>query len=482
MSTFRRLQQYDVVVVGAGLSGLTAAAALTEAGARVYVVAKGGGYLHFTSGCVDVLGEFPSGHPVRTPALAYRALVEQAKGHPYVLSGFRALEGGLDLFHRVTVARGYPFAGDLDRAITLLTAIGSTRTTCLAPVTMAAGDIGRTEPMLIAGFRDFRDFYPPYLAATARARLPFAVHGLYLDLPPLRGRRHLLSLDLARAFDDRSFREEVARQVRSNLRGAGRVGFPAVLGLDRPREAVEHLGDLIGVPVFEIPTLPPSVAGIRVHHAFRRWLLRYGARVEIGFWARGRSEGGRATEIVVESAGRETAYAADAFVLATGGVGGGGIVAWPDGSLGETVFGLPVEGAKERTAWFLPEFLGRESQPISLTGISANERLQPQGADGARLHNVFVTGSNLPYWDPTREKSGEGVALATGWKAAQEALQVMEAPSRAWPDVGPDRSSPADVQPAAGRAAPGRQGGERNRGGELPLAPLRESGPAGEGP
>ena len=46
---------------------------------------------------------------------------------------------------------------------------------------------------------------------------------------------------------------------------------------------------------------------------------------------------------------------------------------------------------------------------------------------GEPVENLFVTASNLSSWDPTREKSGEGVALATGWKAASEALTVMGA-------------------------------------------------------
>jgi len=417
----RRLRHYDAVVIGAGLSGLVAAAALTEAGARTYVVAKGGGYLHFTSGSVDVLGRDPRGRPVQNSLSACAELSAQWPAHPYALAGLRSLEGGVDLFRRIMASAGYPFVGDVSRTVSLPTSIGSTRITSLLPLSMAAGDLDRHEPMLIVGFAGFRDFYPQYLAANLVRRAPFAVHGLCLDLPRLQGRRHLLSVDVARAFDDASFRTEVAQHLRVNLRGAGRVGFPAVLGLDRSREAVAHLEEGIGVPVFEIPTLPPSVAGIRIYHALRTWLLRHGARVEIGFWARGRRNGVQATGVAVEAAGRETIYEAEAFVLATGGVGGGGILACPDGALRETVFDLPVEGPHDRTEWFRASFLESEPQPISLVGVRTNERLQALLEDGTPLDNLFVTASNLPGWDPTREKSGEGVALATGWKAAREA-------------------------------------------------------------
>jgi glycerol-3-phosphate dehydrogenase subunit B len=290
---------------------------------------------------------------------------------------------------------------------------------------MTAGDLRDPAAMLIVGFRGFRDFYPPYIAANLATFNAAPVRHLYLDVPAFRSRRHLLSLDIARALDDAPTCREVGRMVKANLGDAARVGFPAVLGLDAHRQVVDELQEIMGRPIFEIPTLPPSVPGIRINGALRRRLLRAGARVEIGFWVEGHLEGTQATEILVESAGQPTVYRADAFVLATGGIGGGGIRTDRDGALQEAVFGLPVEGPGDRTTWHLPHFLGRESQPISLAGIRTNDRLQPLSASGRPVENLFVTASNLPGWDPVHEGSGEGVALATGYKAAAEALAAL---------------------------------------------------------
>lgn len=417
-------KHYDAVVVGGGLSGLLAAATLSESGAQVFLIGKGGGYLHFTSGCVDVLAKDAEGNPVSDPVDAMYALARRYPEHPYALAG-DALEPALDLFLRIMQEMDVPFTGTVDENVQLPTAIGSTRTTCLQPESMAAGDVTSLMPMLVAGFSNFRDFYPPYLAANLSRAINMPVQAAYLDLPQMSRRRHLLSVDAARLFDEPACRMEVARAVRAVLDDAERVGFPGFIGHEHSREAWLDLQSQIGVPVFEITTLPPSVPGIRVQNALRRWLLRRGVRTETGFWVTGRRDGSSIQAIDVESAGRRTRYTADAWILATGGVGGGGIHAASSGHLQETVFDLPVTGARDRNTWFTQQFTGDAPQPISLVGVATNDRLQPLLGNEQPLENVFITASNLPHWDPTREGSGEGVALATGYKAALGALAVL---------------------------------------------------------
>ena len=287
----RRGRHFEVVVIGAGLSGLAAANFLADEGVRVGVIAKGGGFLHFTSGCVDVLGRTIAGEPVSDLPASIDDLIAHAPSHPYALTGRDHLVEGLHRFGSMMADSGLPFVGDEQTNLTVPTAIGSTRTTCLAPATMAAGNMSDSSPMLIVGFRGFRDFYPPYLAANLGRHASFPVRHLYLDLPRFRHRHHLLSLDVARELDEAATREEVAGLVKSNLGDAGRVGFPAVLGLDRHRDSFQDLSERIGRPLFEVSTLPPSVAGIRINGALRRRLMQRGSRVEIGFWVQGRLDG-----------------------------------------------------------------------------------------------------------------------------------------------------------------------------------------------
>ena len=95
----------------------------------------------------------------------------------------------------------------------------------------------------------------------------------------------------------------------------------------------------------------------------------------------------------------------------------------------------------DRSSWHHQRFLGSDPQPISLTGVAVNERLQPLLATGAAVENVFVTASNLPHWDPVHEGSGEGVALATAHKAAAEVLSLLGASSQQSAPSTPEQQS-----------------------------------------
>ncbi len=87
---------YDAVVIGAGVAGLTAAARLAEGGARVCVLAKGVGSTHLAPGTIDVLGYAPE--RVEDPAAALRAFVGDRSGHPYALIGVEAIVSALEWF------------------------------------------------------------------------------------------------------------------------------------------------------------------------------------------------------------------------------------------------------------------------------------------------------------------------------------------------------------------------------------------------
>jgi glycerol-3-phosphate dehydrogenase subunit B len=421
----------DVLVIGAGPAGLTAALHAASAGAKTVILAKGIGTTHWAPGWVDVLGYWPAGspHPVQDPREAVGALIAAHPEHPYARAGLRALEHAVLAFQRTAAAEGIAFEGTLDRNLLMTTPSGSRRPACLAPRAMLEGIRVASGRTLIVGIAGVRDFYAAYIAANLRAQGCLAERAI-VEVPAIRVRRPQTTVTVAEMLEDRSVRDELIRAVAPVARGFDRIGFPAVLGVNRHQEVVDEIGKSLGAAVFEIPTLPPSVPGFRLFEALRRRLAGLGGRAVIGSEVVQKfSDGDRLLGVGTEAAARTQRHTAGAFILATGGILGGGIAAGADGTVREAAFGLPVRAPSDRGAWFSAHVLAHRGHPIFRSGVPVNERMQPVGPDGdVVFRNLFAAGASLAGADEWREKSHEGIALATGFRAAEAATADRRAP------------------------------------------------------
>lgn len=417
---------YDAVVIGAGVAGLTAALRLAEEGAAVAVVSKGVGSIQVTGGTIDVLGYAPD--VVDRPRAALERWAAANPAHPYAVVGGAAVEQAVGWFKRHM--DDYPYVGDLERNFLLPSAAGVPRPTAVAPETMAAGDVSSGGRFALVGIRGFKDFYPGFAAGNlAAARLPsgrgITARAIDID-PPLQPRVDAGAMPLARLFDDRSFRGAVVDELGPKLRPGEAVGFPAVLGLEQPHQAWDELQSAFGAPVFEIPTPPPSIPGMRLFARFKDALRKAGARLVIGPEVVGATTAGRTVESVdVGTAGRTTAYRARSFVLATGGWGGGGLHLDSHWRAHETIFGLALRGDDDRGRRFGPSYFDRH--PLNLIAVPVDAALRPLDGSGEVVYdNVHVAGAALGGAQPWREKSGDGVSLSTGYAAAGAILEEVK--------------------------------------------------------
>lgn len=412
----------DVLVIGAGLAGLTTAWQAAAHGKSVRVIAKGWGATHWHAGCVDVLGYWPveSDTAVTNPAATLPDLLAANPQHPYALVGPARLAAALEGLKQLCADAGYPLLGSLDKNWRLPTAVGAARPTCLAPATMTAGDLDDNAPMLLVGFKQLPDFFAN-VAADNLAQQGTPARHVTLDLPALAGRNFTTSVQLARFMHQSDFRAAVAQAVKPHMGDAARVGFPAVLGLEEATAVHQDMQAQLGRPVFEIPGLPPSVAGIRLHRILKAAIEKNGGRVYDGMEAIGfAADGGRVTAVHTETSGRPRQHRYEQVVLATGGILGGGIVTNHAGEVCEVIFELPLHTPENRLEWFRRDFLDKQGHPIYRAGVSVNENFQPmngqQTGNGRIVYqNLYAAGNTLAGADSIIERSFDGIALATGF-------------------------------------------------------------------
>ena len=415
---------YDAVVVGAGTAGLVAGARLAEGGARVCVVAKGIGSTHLAPGTIDVLGYAPD--RVASPSGVMPEFISAHPDHPYASLGVDAVaEAARWLQSRVESGPlpGYRYLGDLDRNYLLPTAVGALRPSAVVPETMAAGDSADLGRVCIVGTRMLRDFHAA-LCASNLNRLGVPARAVEAEIEVDRADQS--SLGLARRFDDPGWRAAFAGRLALKLQADERVGLPAVLGVRDPHGAWSDLEHRLGRRVFEIPTLPPSVPGMRLYEILRAALRAAGGRLVLGAEVvSSERDGSRVTSIATHSAGHDSRYAARWFVLASGGFNSGAIELDSHWATHDRVLGLPLRGLPaEGEPRFVPDYLAE--QPMSRVGIAVDAELRAEGAE-----NVLVAGAALPGAVPWREGSGEGIALASGSRAAQFVLARSGAPAGA---------------------------------------------------
>ncbi len=422
----------DVLVIGAGLAGLTAALTAAEAGLSVRVVAKGLGALHWNAGTIDVLGYLPgSDFAVDEPLAALEQLPAE---HPYRLLGRAQVDAALQRMQERLAAAGLPYAGaaQAGRNLLLPSAVGAVRPTLLAPQAQLAGALPGGAPMLIAGVEGLRDFYP-HLIAENLVRQGVQARAAFVPWAAVSDQHDRNAVQLAAGLDDPAQRRRYAQALAPLVRPGERVALPAILGLDAHAVVLADLRAATGAELCEVPLLPPSVPGIRLFQTLRRLLAQANVRIESNMEVTAySSRDGRVEYVESATAARPLRHSARAFVLATGGVLGGGFNSSHDGRIWETIFKLPLTVANDRSSWFRPRFLDPHGHPVFLGGVQVGSDLRPRNADGApAFENLWAAGGVLAHADPIHERSLEGLAIASGAAAGAALTAALASPAPA---------------------------------------------------
>lgn len=412
--------RYDVVIAGAGFSGLVAAATAAARGKRVMIVTQGAGALTIGGGTVDLLG-YVNGKPVE--GNPFEAIASLDPGHPYRRMGENAVRAALDFLASLLAAKETPMllAGcEKTGNAWLPTAAGTMKPTWITSAGMNPCAIIQADAVTVLGITGMKDFsaamtasglknWPQFLGKTLACETvpsPFAQSsGKYRDVT---------ALDLARYLDTPEGLSWLAKTVSSLKNEAGTVLLPSILGTLPGGSIHSHLEKVTGKRIVELFSPPPSVTGLRMHRLLMGYLRKMGVGfVENATITGAKTEKGRCLALVTRLPDKERAYHADSFIIATGGLFGGGIATSP-GRAVEAVFGLPLPVPAIQDEWSATDFFAKPHLFARL-GVPSDELFRPLDADGRVLFkNVYFVGCSLGGYDFASEKSGSGVALATG--------------------------------------------------------------------
>jgi len=393
--------EYDVVIIGAGVAGLTAGALLAERGFKVALVTKGEPTACLSTGCVDVC----SGDD--NPLSGIKNLPPE---HPFHLVPEKTISESLNYFRMAMMDMNVPYSGWAEKNRSVLSALGTFKTSCLVPSTMKAAPQDNKDSIHIITFKGLKDFYPGYIVSR-RKNTKFSVFdaGVYS------------TMSIASRFEEKEFFEKFITWLEKLNIDEDRIAFPAVLGLESASEIVANIAILMGKPVFEIPTIPPSMPGRRLFNALKGYFRKKDGTTYWAWPVAGIEKSGKVIEAVTTpSEGRPNSINAKAFILSTGSFVGGGLTATRE-SIIENVFNIPVHIPGPRETWFDNDYFSL-NHGIGRVGIITDSSLRP--ADSP-LKNIFVCGGILANTEILKNGCGHGLALATAHVAAQSCAEYL---------------------------------------------------------
>ncbi len=411
----------DVIVIGSGLAGLMAAYAAAKKGARVKLMSEGMGNLSISPGCIDLLGYNREGQRIEDP---WAEIPNLGPEHPYSLVGLEVIRESLEELQGVLAEKGLRLApakaadGTAKNSLAP-TIMGTFKPTWLAPSEADSDTIQQAARILIMSIKGFRDCRPQMIRTQLQRYPGWAnrdIDTLVLPAPFNEHGRALNALDLAHFLDLPHGRDWLMNRIKGIGKKYNLVLMPPMLGAKPNSRIRSVVREELGCPYAELLSVPPGVAGLRIRQALVDTLIEMNVEFyENAQVIRSRTDASKCESITIHASGREFTQTAKAYVVATGGIIGGGILLG-QGKATEAIFGLEIPVPANVDEWSVPELFGNHL--VSRLGVETDKSLR-----NINLENVFFAGRTLGGYDYAAEKSGHGVACATGWHAGRLACE-----------------------------------------------------------
>lgn len=420
---------FDVVIIGGGLAGLTCGIALQEQGKRCAIINNGQAAMDFASGSLDLLSVLPSGQKVQNVYQSLDELAKQSPEHPYSLIGKENVLAKAKQFEHLAQKLNLNLIGSSKQNHWKVTPLGGLRSTWLSPnsVPMLEGD----EPfsyhkITILGIEGYHDFQPNLLANNLTRNPQFAHCELvidYLHIPELdylrQNSREFRSVNISQLLEHKLAFNDLIKEIREKAKEAQAVFLPACFGTS-DQGFFNSLKEATRLALFELPTLPPSLLGGRQHKILRHRFEALGGVMSNGDRALKATFDGNRVSQIFTALHENDPITADHFVLASGSFFSNGLVAEFE-RIYEPVFDADIMGKNldksDRLSWTTERFAS--PQPYQSAGVTINSHCQVQKA-GETVENLYAVGNVIGGFNGIAQGCGSGVAIVTALTVAEQ--------------------------------------------------------------
>ena len=414
----------DLAIVGAGMTGMAASLFAANRGLETVQIGVASQII-FSSGLLDLLGVHPveEGKTWENPFQALDQLTTDLPDHPYarvkkshILKSFQEVidflaEGGL--VYEVNAGRN----------TRVITSLGTLKPTYGVPRTMWNGikALEEQQPGLIIDINGLRGFSALQITETLKPLWP-GLKPARISFPGMQSAQEVYTEPMARSLAVPENRKKLADLIRPLAKDVGVVGVPAILGIHASHDVQQHLKELIGRPLFEIPTMPPSIPGLRIRETFEMKLPEKGVRLKYQNRVSQIIRDRNTFLLVIGSNTAVSRIRARGIILATGRFLGKGLYA--DRKLiREPLLNLPVYQPGLRTEWHRFNFMDPRGHIINRAGLEIDRHFRPLDKTGKPVFDsLFAAGSILAHQDWMRMKCGSGLAMATAYAAVKAFL------------------------------------------------------------
>ena len=401
--------RFDTIIIGGGLSGLVAGIDLVRKGQKCLIVSSGQSALHFFSGSFELYGK--DENPLK-------AIAELDSTHPYSKLGAERVEALAARVKPFFAELGLNLKGEAAANHWRMTPLGVMKRAWLTLDEYATFESAEQMPwkkVCLLNIDGFLDFHTSYIAAALEQK-GVETTVASLSAPQFDKLREnpteMRSTNISKVIIG-DFVQTLATQINEKVAGAEVVLMPAVAGLTGTAE-VQRLQELVNVPLYFLPTLPPSTPGIRIQMMLKKYFQNQGGVYMLGDSVKeGRFENGKLVSIKTVNH-EDTEFVADNFVLASGSFFSKGLVSDING-VKEPIFGLDVKTSEVRADWYKRNLF--ESQLYMSFGVASDSGFRAS-REGKSIENLYVAGSVLAGCNSLKEGSGAGVAILSSLHVA----------------------------------------------------------------